>query len=146
MHYNDIIKEWLHFMTSESKEWFSVNVWLSILTGYGENPIFFNKKKKKIGRPEHSLTSHPLTSDNILFLSYLPPLSTKVGVICVSPLILSMFDIAYRAFFFRMTLELLETAWPKSLLHYNTSNVYWTNDVRHATDFLHPQSSDSQGK
>ena len=48
MHYNNIIKEWLDFMTSESTGQFFVNVWLSIITGYGENPIFFNKKQDKL--------------------------------------------------------------------------------------------------
>ena len=45
-------------------------------------------KKIKIGHPEHSLTPHPSTSDNISFLPYPPPpLSPlKVDVICVSPL------------------------------------------------------------
>ena len=31
-----------------------------MMSGHGENPIFFNKKIK-IGRPEHSLTLHPPT-------------------------------------------------------------------------------------
>ena len=54
-----------------------------MMSGHGGNPIFFNKKRK-IGRPEHSLTPHPPTSDNISFLPYpSPPL--KVDVICVSP-------------------------------------------------------------
>ena len=30
-----------------------------MISGHGTNPIFFNKKKK-IGRPEHLLTPHPL--------------------------------------------------------------------------------------
>ena len=44
----------------------NTNVWLSIMSGHGANPIFFNKKK--IGRPEHSLTPYPHTYDNIAFL------------------------------------------------------------------------------
>ena len=36
------------------------------MPGHGEYPIFVNKIK--IGRPEHSLTPPPPTSDNISFL------------------------------------------------------------------------------
>ena len=46
---------------------------------------FSFKKKIKIGRPEHTLTLHSPTSDNISFLTYPPP-PRKAGVICVSPL------------------------------------------------------------
>ena len=66
-----------------------------MMFGYGANPIFFNNnKKKKIGRPEHSLTP-------ISFLPYHPPTSVKVDVICVSPLnlmkrIIRMFRIQRR--------------------------------------------------
>ena len=46
-----------------------------MVSGHGRNPIFFNKKIK-MGHPEHSLTPHPPTSDNISFLPYPPsPLS-----------------------------------------------------------------------
>ena len=31
-----------------------------MMSGHGPNPIFFNKKEIKIGRPEHSLTSNSL--------------------------------------------------------------------------------------
>ena len=44
-----------------------INVWLSMMSGYGANPIFFHKKKIKIGRPEHTLTPRLPTSDNISF-------------------------------------------------------------------------------
>ena len=55
---NDIIKGWLHYLTSESTGRFFVNnVWLR-MSGHGANPIFFNEKK--IGRPEHSLNLHLL--------------------------------------------------------------------------------------
>ena len=77
---NGIIKGWLHCLTSESIERFLFNnIWLSMMSGHGANPIFFSKKKK-IGHPEHSLippstpstpSPAPLlipTSDNILFL------------------------------------------------------------------------------
>ena len=37
-----------------------------MMSDLGGNPIFFNKKIK-IERPEHSLTPHPATSDNISF-------------------------------------------------------------------------------
>ena len=50
---NGIIKGWLHCLTSDSKGGFIS------MPGHGPNPIFFNKKIK-IGRPEHSLTLHPL--------------------------------------------------------------------------------------
>ena len=56
------------------------------MSGHDPNPIFFNKKMK-IGRPEHSLTPHPPTSDNISFLPY-PPTPLKGDVVCVSPLTL----------------------------------------------------------
>ena len=55
-----------------------------MMSSHGANPNFFNKKKTKIGRPEHSLTPHPLTSDKISFL--LPLILLKVDVICVSSL------------------------------------------------------------
>ena len=79
---NGIIKGWLHCLTSESIGRFLFNnIWLSMMSGHGANPIFFSKKKE-IGHPEHSLIppstpsttatpSPPLlipTSDNILFL------------------------------------------------------------------------------
>ena len=63
---NGIIKEWLHCMTSESKGQFLVNVWFSMMSGHGTNPIFFNKKIK-IGCPEHLLNPRPM-SDYISFL------------------------------------------------------------------------------
>ena len=47
-----------------------------MMSGYGANPIFFNKNK--IGRPEHSLTPHPPTSDNISLFS-LPPTHSQSG-------------------------------------------------------------------
>ena len=42
------------------------------MSGHGANPIFC-KKKIKIGRPKHSLTPYPPTSDNISFLPYPSP-------------------------------------------------------------------------
>ena len=54
-----------------------INVWPSMLSGHGANPIFFNKKRIKIG-------PHPSTSNSISFLPYpLRPLTSKVDVICV---------------------------------------------------------------
>ena len=47
-----------------------------MMSGHGGNPIFFNKKK--IGRPEHSLTLHlprPITSHFCLPPPSQPPLS-----------------------------------------------------------------------
>ena len=43
------------------------NVWLSMMSGYGANPIFFNQKNKR--RPEHLLQLHPATFNNISLLS-----------------------------------------------------------------------------
>ena len=60
---NDIIKGCLHCLKSESKGRFLVNNTLMFGSAWclviGGNPIFFNKKIN-IGRPEHSLTPHPL--------------------------------------------------------------------------------------
>ena len=43
-------------------------------------------KKIKIGRPEHSLTPHPPTSDNISFLPSPPPPSPQSGRhMCITP-------------------------------------------------------------
>ena len=57
-----------------------------MMSGHGGNPIFFNKKIK-IGRPEHSLTPPPPTSDNISFLPYPPPLPLQSGRhLCITPI------------------------------------------------------------
>ena len=56
-----------------------------MMSSHGANPNFFNKKKTKIGRPEHSLTPHPLTSDKISFLLYPnPPQSGRH--MCIIPI------------------------------------------------------------
>ena len=55
-----------------------------MMSGHGGNPIFFNKKIE-IGCPEHSLTPHPLTSDNILFLPYPPPPPQSRRHMCITP-------------------------------------------------------------
>ena len=52
-----------------------------MMSGHGGNPIFFNKKIK-IGRPEQSLTPHPLRPITPHFC-LIPPL--KVDVISISP-------------------------------------------------------------
>ena len=52
-HCYGIINGWRHCLTSESKRRFLI--WLSMMSGHGPNPIFFNKKVE-IGRPEYSLT------------------------------------------------------------------------------------------
>ena len=54
-----------------------ISVWFS-MSGHGANPILINKKKKN-GHPEHLLTPHHPTSDNI-FLSY-PPLWKKTSCV-----------------------------------------------------------------
>ena len=38
-----------------------------MMSSHDPNPIFFNNKKIKTGRPEYSLTPPPSTSDNISF-------------------------------------------------------------------------------
>ena len=57
-----------------------------MISGHGANPIFFNKEMK-IGRPEHSFTPHPPTSDNTSFLLYFPPptLSRSGRHMCITP-------------------------------------------------------------
>ena len=61
-----IFKGWLHCLTSEANiSCQQYIVWLSMISGHGANPIFFNKKIQ-IGHPEHSLHHNP-TSCNITF-------------------------------------------------------------------------------
>ena len=55
-----------------------INIWVSMMSGHGANPIFC-KKKIKIGRPKHSVTPYPPTSDNISFLPYPSPPSLQSG-------------------------------------------------------------------
>ena len=45
---------------TNSSSWY-INVWLRMMSGHGGNRIFFNKKKKKIGRQEFLLTPIPLS-------------------------------------------------------------------------------------
>ena len=59
-HCNGVIKGWLHCLTPESIGRFLVTNILSMMSCHGTNPIFFNKKKIKIGRPKHS-QPHPST-------------------------------------------------------------------------------------
>ena len=56
-----------------------------MMSGYGANPIFFNKKN--IGRPEHLLTPRPTTSNNIWFLPYPHPaiLLQSGRHMCITP-------------------------------------------------------------
>ena len=54
-----------------------------MMSGHGANPICFNKKRK-IGRPEHSLTLTP-KSDNISFLPYLPHHPQSGRHMCITP-------------------------------------------------------------
>ena len=63
-----------------------IDVWLSMISGHGANPVFFNKKELKISRPEFLL---PPPAPLLLIASYfcltrLLPLTPKVDVICVS--------------------------------------------------------------
>ena len=50
-----------------------------MMSGYDANPIFFNRKKIKIGRPEHLLPPDP-TSLNISFFHYstTPPVPVRI--------------------------------------------------------------------
>ena len=65
-----------------------------MMSGHDPNPIFFNNEKIKTGRPEYSLTPHPLhpiTSHFCLTLPpplhpRTPPPPFKVDATCVSPL------------------------------------------------------------
>ena len=67
---------------------------------HGANPIFFNKKKKRIGRPEHSLTPHPDTSDNISFLSTptLPPSPQSGPHMCITPYVYHTISVRQQRF------------------------------------------------
>ena len=58
-----------------------------MMSGHGVNPIFFNKKKEKTktGRPKHSLTPQPPTSDNISFLPYPPTPAESGRHMCITP-------------------------------------------------------------
>ena len=84
----DIIKGWLHCLTSESNGRFLINnilmlgsIWCLITAQIQ----FFLIKKIKIGLPEHLPTLYSPTSSNISFLPY-PPALLRVDAICVSPL------------------------------------------------------------
>ena len=89
---NDVVKGWLHCLTSESKGRFLVNNILMFGSAYlvmAKNQFFVNKKK--IGRPEHSLTPTPYVRWYLIFAP--PPYSTpsKWTLICVvSPLWISV--------------------------------------------------------
>ena len=78
MQCNGIINNWLHSMTSDSKGWFLVNVWVSMMSGHDANPIFLNKKNQNwtsraLANPQ------PPKSDNISFLLYI---NAYLWVIC----------------------------------------------------------------
>ena len=84
---NGIIKGWFHYLTSQSKGRFLVNnilmfgsAWCLVMAQIQFSLI----KKIKIGRPEHSLTPHPVRPITSHFSLPQPP--HKVDVICVSPL------------------------------------------------------------
>ena len=83
--YNGIIKGWLHSLASESKGRILVNnilmfgsAWCLIMA-----QIQFSLIKKKIGPPEHSLTPHSPTSNNISFFLYPPCQSGRH--MCITP-------------------------------------------------------------
>ena len=62
-----------------------------MMSGHDPNPIFFNNKKMKIGRPEHSLTPHPPASDNISFLPYPPTPHQSGRHMCITPKVVLVF-------------------------------------------------------
>ena len=45
----------------------------AMISAHGANPVFFNKKKKKFGRPEHSLLPTPLRPTTYHFSLPAPP-------------------------------------------------------------------------
>ena len=55
-----------------------------MMSGRGGNPIFFNKKIK-IGRPEHSLTPHPLRPIRSHFCLTPPPPPHSGRHLCITP-------------------------------------------------------------
>ena len=124
---NCIIQGWVHGLTSESKGKFlvynicvlvnNIYVWLSMMSGYGTNPIFFNKKKDWTSRtlvnpptPLRPITSH--------FFSYPPP-TLKVDVICISPLRITY---NYKSFSFK---DLLRQGNSLPIRHWNMQVLDW---------------------
>ena len=83
---NGIIKGWLHSLTSESKGRFLANnilfgsAWCLVMVQIQFSLI----ERIKIGCPEHSLTPHPPTSNNISFLPYPQP-SQSGRHMCITP-------------------------------------------------------------
>ena len=64
-----------------------------MMSGYGANPISFNKKIK-IGCPEHSLTSHPLHLITSHF--YLTPPPPQSGHhMCITPYLKTCYLMAW---------------------------------------------------
>ena len=57
-----------------------------MMSGHGTNPIFFNEKEIKIGRPQYSLTPHPLRSiTSHFYLNLSPPPPQSGGHMCITP-------------------------------------------------------------
>ena len=54
-----------------------------MMSSHGANPILFNKKKTKIGRPEHSLIPHSLRPITSHFYLTPPPQSGRH--MCITP-------------------------------------------------------------
>ena len=73
------------------------NVWLSMISSHGANPIFFKKKKKRLDVQNKANSPHTYDRQYLIFALPIPPPYSpqsshptllKVDVISVSPLIL----------------------------------------------------------
>ena len=66
---NNTIKRWLHCLTSKGRFLVNnTNIWLSMMSNHGANPIFCNKKNKDWTSRTLANPRHPPTSDSISFL------------------------------------------------------------------------------
>ena len=67
-----------------------------MMSGHGANPIFFNKKKIKIERPEHSLPPTPLRPISHFCLNPPPLPPPKIGrYMCITPYIKNEIKLAF---------------------------------------------------
>ena len=85
-----------------------------MMPGRGENPIFFNIKKIKIGGPEHSVTPHPprpITSHFFLTSTHSPIPPQSGRHICITPNLIWYFEILTMQF---ISLQILENLFDQS--------------------------------